>query len=54
MAMQLIQLFNKIFKKEHLKLWVKPYQIIPFNKESGFIQFVDRTKTISSLKAASN
>lgn len=54
MAMQLIQLFAKIFQAEHLKLWVKPYQIIPYNKESGFIQFVDRTRTISSLKAVSN
>ena len=54
MAMQLITLFHKIFNKEHLKLWVKPYQIIPYNKESGFIQFVDSTKTISTLKAVSN
>lgn len=48
--MQLIQLFHKIFKTEHLKLWVKPYQIVPYDKESGFIQFIDQTKTISTLK----
>ena len=37
LAMQLIKMFEKIFKVEHLKLWVKSYRIIPFNIDSGLI-----------------
>ena len=52
--MQLVQMFEKMIEKEHLKLWVKSYNIIPFDKDCGLIEFVHGTKTISQLKAIAN
>lgn len=53
MAMQLIRLVHEIVLKENLKLWVKPYYVIPFNNDSGLIEFVDDTRTVSYLKEKS-
>lgn len=50
MAMQLIKMIEEISIKENLKLWVKSYAVIPFNKESGLIEFVNDTRTVSYLK----
>ena len=49
-----MNIFQKIFQQQHLKLWVLPYKILPFSRYSGLIQFIHDTKTISSLKVASN
>lgn len=54
MAMQLIGLFNDIFTKENIKIWIKPYSIIPYSSDSGLIEFIDDTRTISFLKEASH
>lgn len=53
MAMQLIKMVEEISIKENLKLWVKTYAVIPFNKESGLIEFVNDTRTVSYLKEKS-
>lgn len=50
MAMQLIKMFEEISEKENLKLWVRSYSVIPFNKDSGLIEFVSDTRTVSYLK----
>jgi phosphatidylinositol kinase/protein kinase (PI-3 family) len=53
MAMQLIRLIHEIAIQENLKLWVRPYYVIPFNNDSGLIEFVDDTRTVSYLKEKS-
>jgi phosphatidylinositol kinase/protein kinase (PI-3 family) len=50
MAMQLISLFNDIFTKENIKIWIRPYSIVPYSGDSGLIEFIDDTRTISFLK----
>jgi phosphatidylinositol kinase/protein kinase (PI-3 family) len=50
MAMQLIEQIEKFAKSENLKLWVKSYTVIPFNGESGLIEFIPNTQTVSYLK----
>jgi len=54
MAMQLISLINEIFVKENIKIWMKPYSIIPYRSDSGLIEFIDDTRTISYLKEMSH
>ena len=54
MAMQLIKLIEDISKKENLKLWVRSYSVIPFNSDSGLIEFVPNTRTVSYLKEKSS
>lgn len=49
-AMQLIKQMAKIWKDEKLKIWVKTYDVIIFTKNSGFIEFIPDTITISKLK----
>ena len=53
MAMQLIKLIEDIAIKENLKIWVKSYSVVPFNGDSGLIEFVNDTKTVSYLKEKS-
>ena len=53
MAMQLISLINDIFQKENIKIWIRPYSIIHFSSDSGLIEFIDDTRTISYLKEMS-
>ena len=53
MAMQLITLIDEIFTKENIKIWIKPYSIIPYSSDSGLIEFIDDTRTVSFLKEAS-
>ena len=53
MAMQLIKMIEDIANKENLKIWVKSYAVIPFNGDSGLIEFVNSTKTVSYLKEKS-
>ncbi len=53
MAMQLISLVNEIFIKENIKIWMRSYSIIPYSSDSGLIEFIDGTRTISYLKEMS-
>lgn len=53
MAMQLIGMVKAICQKENVKIWLRTYSVIPFDKDSGFIEFVQDTKTVSYLKQRS-
>lgn len=53
-AMQLLKQSKTIFKDSGLKLWLKTYDIIIFTSNSGFIEFLPDTMTVSSLKKIGN
>jgi phosphatidylinositol kinase/protein kinase (PI-3 family) len=40
MAMQLISMVQQICQRENVKIWLKTYAVIPFDSDSGFIEFV--------------
>lgn len=40
MAMELISMIKQICFKENIKIWLKTYAVIPFNRDSGLIEFV--------------
>lgn len=50
MAMQLIKYIEEIARAENIKIWIRSYDVIPFNGDSGLIEFVANTKTVSYLK----
>jgi phosphatidylinositol kinase/protein kinase (PI-3 family) len=50
MAMQLISMVQHICQRENIKIWLKTYAVIPFDRESGLIEFVNDTRTVSYLK----
>jgi phosphatidylinositol kinase/protein kinase (PI-3 family) len=37
-----------------VKIWLRTYAVIPFDKESGLIEFVEDTRTVSYLKEKSH
>jgi phosphatidylinositol kinase/protein kinase (PI-3 family) len=37
MAMELIGMVKAICQKENVKIWLRTYSVIPFDKDSGFI-----------------
>lgn len=49
-AMQLIKLTKNIIDELNIPLWIKPYNILMFNRNEGFIEYLPNTMTISSLK----
>jgi phosphatidylinositol 4-kinase B len=53
MAMELIGMVRAICIKENVKIWLRTYSVIPFNQDSGLIEFVEDTKTVSYLKERS-
>lgn len=53
MAMQLITMVRDICVKENVKIWLKTYSVIPFDRESGLIEFIEDTRTVSYLKERS-
>lgn len=53
MAIQLIKLIEEITIKENLTIWIRSYSVIPFNGDSGIIEFVPDTRTVSFLKEKS-
>lgn len=48
--MQLIKSIEEIAKYENIKVWIRSYEVIPFNGDSGLIEFVPNTRTVSHLK----
>ena len=50
LAMQLIELFQKIFKKEGLDIQLRPYQIICTGHSSGLVEFVEGACSIDNIK----
>lgn len=53
MAMQLIAMVRDICLKENVKIWLRPYAVVPFDRESGLIEFIEDTRTVSYLKERS-
>jgi len=49
-AVQLIYQFDQIFKREKLKLLLRPYEIISLNHEFGLVEMVKDAITIDKLK----
>ena len=54
LIMQLLKLFNEIFKKENLPLKLKTYEIIVTSTNSGLIEFIPNSISIDSLKKKIN
>ena len=50
LAMQLIQFFDKIFKKENSKLKLHPYEILITSSSSGLLEFLNNTSSIDGIK----
>lgn len=48
--MQLISQINQIFQLKHLKLWLKPYEILATGKRCGLIEVVSDALSIDSIK----
>ena len=53
LAMQLIELFQTIFKSEGLDIFLRPYQIICTGHSSGLIEYVESANSIDSIKKSS-
>ena len=49
-AMQLLYVFNSIFKKKKLKLKLTPYEIIPIGQEACLVEMVQDASSIDSIK----
>lgn len=50
LAMQLISLFDQIFKEAKLNLWLKPYDILATETDCGLIECVTDAMSIDSIK----
>ncbi|EKX34474.1 hypothetical protein GUITHDRAFT_90465 [Guillardia theta CCMP2712] len=49
-AVQLITLFQQIFKKANLPVWLQPYQVLATSADAGLIQVVNDTVSLHGLK----
>uniref|UniRef100_A0A7S0HF68 1-phosphatidylinositol 4-kinase n=1 Tax=Hanusia phi TaxID=3032 RepID=A0A7S0HF68_9CRYP len=49
-AVQLITLFQQIFKKANLPVWLQPYQVLATSADAGLIQVVTDTISLHGLK----
>ncbi|KAJ3641340.1 hypothetical protein Zmor_027852 [Zophobas morio] len=50
MASQLLQMFQKIWEKEHVPLWVHPYRILCLSNDSGLIEPILNTVSLHQVK----
>eukprot|EP01031_Cornospumella_fuschlensis_P024377 gene24377-29471_t len=50
LASQLLFLFQRIFQTEKLKIWVKPYQILPTSTQGGLVEYVEGTMSLDKIK----
>ncbi|KAJ1608534.1 phosphatidylinositol 4-kinase [Cryptosporidium canis] len=50
LASQLLQQFDWIFKMNKLPLWLHPYEILVIGSHGGFIEYIQDTFSIDSLK----
>lgn len=50
LASQLLQQFDWIFKINELPLWLHPYEILVIGSRGGFIEYIQDTFSIDSLK----
>ena len=52
LAMQMIKLFNEIFKKAQISLKIHPYEILITSSSSGLLEFLSNTSSIDGIKKA--
>ena len=52
LAMQMIKLFNDIFKKAQISLKIHPYEILITSSSSGLLEFLSNTSSIDGIKKA--
>jgi phosphatidylinositol 4-kinase len=50
LAMQLISLFDQIFKEAKLRVWLRPYDILATETDCGLIECVTNAMSIDSIK----
>jgi phosphatidylinositol 4-kinase len=50
--MQMIKLFNEIFKKAQISLKIHPYEILITSSSSGLLEFLSNTSSIDGIKKA--
>lgn len=50
LAMQLIRLIRGCFRKDHLKLWLYPYSILPTSCDAGLVETIPDAMSLDSLK----
>lgn len=46
----MMTLFNKIFEKADLNLYLRPYNITVTSANSGIVEYIPNTMSIDSLK----
>lgn len=49
-AMQVIEYCQKIFHESELDIYLRPYQIVSTGHQTGFIEFLERAQSITSIK----
>ena len=52
LAMQMIKLFNEIYKKAQIPLKIHPYEILITSSSSGLLEFLSNTSSIDGIKKA--
>ena len=50
LAMQLIRFFQSVFAKENLDIFLKSYRIMVTGSQSAFIEYLEGTKSIDTIK----
>jgi hypothetical protein len=50
LAAQLIRVFDDIFRRNNLPLWLKPYEVVPTSAIGGYVEVVHDAISIHSLK----
>ena len=48
--MHMIHYFELLFRKSHLPIWLKTYQILSTSKRTGFIEVLNNATSIDGLK----
>jgi phosphatidylinositol 4-kinase len=50
LAAQLIRVFDDVFKRNNLPLWLKPYDVVPTSAIGGWVEVVQDTVSLHILK----
>lgn len=48
--MQILKLFKRAFDENQTDLYLRPYEIIAFSENSGFLEFLNKTDSLDGLK----
>jgi phosphatidylinositol kinase/protein kinase (PI-3 family) len=50
LTIQMFRIFDKLWKKENLDLQLNPYRVIATGGETGMVEVVTRSNTISKIQ----